>query len=648
MKLIGIKIENFGKLSNFSMNFSEGLNTVNEENGWGKSTLAAFIRVMLFGFEGESRRNDLEKERKRYKPWQGGTYGGSLILETGGRRYRIVRLFGSREKDDEFSLYDEDTGIPSDDYSERIGEELFGLDAGSFNRTVMINQNDMETGTTDGINAKLGNISEVTDDIDSYDTVAGKIKDRINHISHTRSTGMLYQLRNSLTELENDIRNKDNVENSIKQKTEAIDNLKEQLNRYKAEEEILYSELEKIRGQEIDAAAYRLSPEEIVILAKYNSKFNGDETKEISGLIDEVANARSKLSALISKEALVENIKSKPVTKKRESSTWIILVFVGLLLGIAGAAVVFVAHFNPGVILFCIGVVLAIAGFVMKVFADRKQDEKPDTREYDRLCDEIEREKRIVRITQKKTEEYLSKFNISFSYETALNDLTDIKNDCRMFFAAREKKTMFEQKQNLITGDAREISDRIKALNKNSERLYEDINTSGSQLSQLMEELDELNAKEERLREEKERYIELSRQEMILIKTRDLLEKAKTGFVAKYNKPVADGFRKYYRLFEETDGEEYSFDANMNLRVEDHGDFRKPGFYSAGSMDKIELCFRMGLIEAMFRDEKPMIVMDDPFVNFDDKRLAGGKRMIEALALNYQILYMTCHKSRVV
>ena len=50
MKLIKCHIENFGKLSDFTYDFTDGCNTVCEENGWGKSTLAAFLRVMLFGF----------------------------------------------------------------------------------------------------------------------------------------------------------------------------------------------------------------------------------------------------------------------------------------------------------------------------------------------------------------------------------------------------------------------------------------------------------------------------------------------------------------------------------------------------------------------------------------------------------------------
>ena len=70
MKLIKCHIENFGKLSDFTYDFTDGCNTVCEGNGWGKSTLAAFLRVMLFGFRNEGKRDPLENERKRYSPWQ--------------------------------------------------------------------------------------------------------------------------------------------------------------------------------------------------------------------------------------------------------------------------------------------------------------------------------------------------------------------------------------------------------------------------------------------------------------------------------------------------------------------------------------------------------------------------------------------------
>lgn len=49
MRILRLHIENFGKLHDFDMDFQEGFHRVCTENGWGKSTLAAFIRAMFYG-----------------------------------------------------------------------------------------------------------------------------------------------------------------------------------------------------------------------------------------------------------------------------------------------------------------------------------------------------------------------------------------------------------------------------------------------------------------------------------------------------------------------------------------------------------------------------------------------------------------------
>ena len=48
MKLISLYIDNFGKLSDYSFDFSKTLNSLYEENGWGKTTLTVFIKSMLY------------------------------------------------------------------------------------------------------------------------------------------------------------------------------------------------------------------------------------------------------------------------------------------------------------------------------------------------------------------------------------------------------------------------------------------------------------------------------------------------------------------------------------------------------------------------------------------------------------------------
>ena len=78
MQIRRIQIADFGKLHDMELDFSEGFQTITGENGWGKSTMAAFIKAMLYGMEATARRSLLENERRHYQPWQGGAYGGSM------------------------------------------------------------------------------------------------------------------------------------------------------------------------------------------------------------------------------------------------------------------------------------------------------------------------------------------------------------------------------------------------------------------------------------------------------------------------------------------------------------------------------------------------------------------------------------------
>ena len=47
MKLISCYVENFGRLHQFSMDFTEGFNLIHAENGWGKTTLSVFLKSSL-------------------------------------------------------------------------------------------------------------------------------------------------------------------------------------------------------------------------------------------------------------------------------------------------------------------------------------------------------------------------------------------------------------------------------------------------------------------------------------------------------------------------------------------------------------------------------------------------------------------------
>ena len=178
MKLIRCHIENFGVLSDFNFTFSDGLTTICQNNGFGKSTFAAFIKAMFYGFPRTGARNIVENERKRYDPWQGGKYGGYLEFETQGISYRVTRYFGKTAAKDTFSLLDLTNRQPSAAFSEKLGEELFRLDADSFARSTYVprlSASDMEATTS--IRTKLSNLVDDTNDLSNYDTAEKKLRD---------------------------------------------------------------------------------------------------------------------------------------------------------------------------------------------------------------------------------------------------------------------------------------------------------------------------------------------------------------------------------------------------------------------------------------------------------------------------------------
>ena len=245
MRLLNCHIENFGKLHDFSMDFSAGCNTICQENGFGKSTLASFIRVMFYGFLGESKRNNLENERKRYQPWQGGIYGGSLSFEVGERQYCLRRVFHDKVQNDEFELRDQKTNLISTDYTERIGEELFGVNQESFIRTVYIGQNDMVTSATDDINAKIGNLTDDTNDLNRFEEADKKLTDYINALSPKRKTGSVYKLKEEASALHTQIRALQGIEESITQQMELMEQKRDEIAHLKEEQSAISKKQEE-------------------------------------------------------------------------------------------------------------------------------------------------------------------------------------------------------------------------------------------------------------------------------------------------------------------------------------------------------------------------------------------------------------------
>ncbi len=258
MKLISLYIENFGGLQQYRLDFEDGITTVHAPNGFGKTTLAEFIRAMFYGFPRKAKTLD-KSRRQKYTPWQGGKFGGNLVFEHQGQRYRIERTFGATPKGDSFNLIDMSTNKKSTRFSENIGLELFQLDSDSFERSTYMPQLHELTGlTTDGIQAKLGDLVEDTGDMGNYEKAVAALRSaRSSFIPYRGNGGSVSEAQNQVSLLQAELDRCTALEGTRIELAEEIECLQQNQEQQKLQREDLHNRI--LRSSEAAAvnAAHR-------------------------------------------------------------------------------------------------------------------------------------------------------------------------------------------------------------------------------------------------------------------------------------------------------------------------------------------------------------------------------------------------------
>ncbi len=662
MKLISCDIENFGCLSKFHMDFSEGCNTICEENGFGKSTLAAFIKVMFYGFDNQTKRDELLNERTRYNPWQGGVYGGKITFSVEEKSYILSRTFGAKESDDSWDLREVATNLPTDKWGRGIGEELFKLDSQSFLRTVFISQNDCDYSMTDGISAKLGNLAENTDDINNFEKVDKKLKDILNAMSPKRSTGSLYKVKNRIGELESQIRKLPTLEKSIQDNEKLL--MEAQKREVELDATIRANQEKAIKlNAELGAAKernniYKLSKleEEEFHRLENNFKHGVPEARDIEKWEDYLTSQNKLVDKQDNLRLMEENFAliKKQTTSDKLSTVW------AALSGVFGvtAIILFFIKKEVGII----GAVLALLFFAVS-FISRKRSSMPieEPVELVKAREEVETESNrlasmndIAYNNSKLTgiAGFIDIYSCQKKYDDFSDALKEISQNLVRFKELNAKREEFHKQlaasdDSRCAGELLAVNEEINKLQQQSKQLSDNINQYNINIRALKDSYDEIAVCQEELDSLKEQYEAGLDKCRLLAVTKELLGEAKVSFGQKYMEPIKKGFDKYLEILTENSGEGYFIDANGTILMEEKGMPRDRKFMSTGYKDLIGVCMRMALVDAMYQEERPFIILDDPFVNLDEEKTIGGLKLLKEVSKEYQVIYFTCHNSRV-
>lgn len=821
MRLLRCHIDQFGKLSNLDIEFEANIHVIHEQNAWGKSTLAAFIKAMLYGLENRKEPGTFEKERKRYRPWQGGAFGGQLEIETGGRHYRICRTFGQTEKSDEFHLFDCATNLESTDFSEKIGEELFELDAISFKRSIYIAQNDCSSRTSDAINAKLGNLVEHTNDINHYEKAQELLKNLANQLTPNRSTGSVKRRTTQIAQLEQEIRSLSSADHLIEdlnqKKNEAIAQReelagqraqclqdmklageagqrqeiqkhyrmllaeKEELSAALAlmaqsfpngipQEEQVSQQLELARSLKEEAAGYKryaLTAEEEESLARLQERFGDfcptdamvEEVLREHGHLPRLREDRVRLQARLDEQEKhflqQQDYEAEAKSLAQAGRGSVIAGAVLLVLGICAAvAVCLTGGMEAGwwnremrILVMGIGAVTALAGaglLLTGIITNRKGRKKSrallqnasEAKERQeeavhRLQVQEEEKHAQIRQIQERMRSLLEKCHIHCTEENLIARLYELKGQVEVYHRLKKQQEayrnirqqyeqdrkqfwsqmrkwsddtnpeIFEQVEGLSEEDALEVAThlqqisgeyrmaeknvvfaqrRIEAflaqnpdgkleqdaavesedaaaeleeINRQIARLDEAIEQTRAvieqcnrQLEDAKEQLDIRDEKRQELRELQILQEDEKKKFEIVSMTQEYLKNAKEQLTARYMKPISESFEKYYRMLLGEDAGDWQIDANVSFMTKEQGQLRQVQQLSAGYQDLIGVCMRLAMVDAMYPDEKPMLILDDPFVNLDEEKTVRGMELLRKVSEEYQMIYFTCHASR--
>lgn len=287
MRLIECKINRFGSLENCRCSFSDGLNIILQDNGTGKSTMAGFIRAMLYGLEGNGNRLDTN-ERKKYAPWKGGNFGGYLILEADGRRLRIERSFGSKAAEDTCEVRDADTNLIISEFENVcIGEKLLGLSRASFINTAFITQEKCETVANSDMTSKMGKLASFDDDMKKYDQAKEYLKKYLDRTSDTRKTGALRALKEEIVSLTQEIRMIPSIENSLSALQEKMEKVEADIQETAAKREELMRRQEELSCLK-DIKAKRVTYDHLTAEAKEKSDRLAEVRASLPGSIPDM------------------------------------------------------------------------------------------------------------------------------------------------------------------------------------------------------------------------------------------------------------------------------------------------------------------------------------------------------------------------
>lgn len=591
----------FGNIRGREFTFRPGLNRLVMKNEEGKSTLCALLRVMFYGLSTSRRdtKNTLS-DKTKYAPLDQAAFSGRVELEFQGRRIVIERKTGKGGEMQEFSAYDPESGEECLELAAKTaGETLFGVNEKGFVSSLLIDGTDMAV-TSGEIYNKIASLASGGDASAAYTEALRRLDRQRLDLDSGNGHGVKPRLAAQLQETRDAIRRMESLEQDL---ADAAEKEQESVRRLAAIRE----------KQEALAAACRDSA--VRDAAEKRLRQSRESLPEARQIQESVMAART-YEALLAEEK--ERRASRGMRKKRAKIPLAVgaaFVALGVLLSASGL------QYGMALLCACVG-----AGAALCVLWYQKEQ-----------------------ALREEEEQYAGRIRGAYQALRAcgaqFGGLEDVEEIIGAAYSADHALYRMQYEEDVLNGRERlEDSDAYQSL----QRQYEE---EREYLSELRQDIAFLKGRigggSEKLREkERELTGKLAAAEEDLAAiclAKEVIVRANQN-VARETAPEIARYAAGY--METLTGGRYTqlqLTNDLSQPSVSDGDARLDRLrLSTGTRDQMYLALRLALCKVMFPGMP--IILDDPFMTFDEDRQARGMELLERLGKERQIILLSSRR----
>lgn len=702
-----LNIVSFGGLKNKEIVLDENFNIFYGLNESGKSTICAFLEAMLYGMNKPLKSESHIDIRAKYLPWDGERASGTMEFSFDGKDYILERIFGKTKRSDKCILRYADTFSECNEIdAENLGLSLLGLNEESYVKTMYMGQlKTFISGKDDEILKRLSNLSETGNEDASFSSINKILDDaKFSIIPKVNAKSIMRDLNEKKAEL---LFEKEKIElanNNLLESYKENLVLQDKINKLNSEVNSLKEEKENARKYEkfianktvkgnIEKLTKRKEDNEsklkevnikIKDIEDFLSQNDTDMLSEMALKLSELEDKKKETeiykTELIKKENELNKLSDDDFTEKNKKISLVVIFLVlALLLFFAGGLlynfelplyIIFDAFMLVRfsyIFAFGLAVFFAVLSIVniVKLIKSKSINKEKNIKKAE-LLKQIEELKALADndSISKEINDALAMSGVADFREvkTRLSTLNDKKNEISLLKKEaqifinniKETKEDIVLNQNMLT-DAeecektrtfeeieREFNEKIARL-CDAEKRKKEIEFKTSHETKGLRTLDVVETELSKVIDDISYYTDIHASlEIAKSVMAECEEELKSGFTPELMKNLSGIISelskgKYSDVRLSDDYFAKVIEPKKSMIVDSDN-------LSGGTFDIIYIAVRIAILQSIFPEKIPFLIMDDTFLQLDDERIKTAIDFIKNILKTNQTFYFTCHR----